>query len=60
LKQATSGNARLLSLSGKINPYTEGKLGITVFKGSKITGKLIGYTFGSIIIIGILYSFINH
>ena len=28
LKQATSGNARLLSLSGKINPYTEGKLGV--------------------------------
>lgn len=28
LKQATSDNARLLSLSGKINPYTEGKLGI--------------------------------
>ena len=36
------------------------KLGITVFKGSKITGKLVGYTFGSIIIIGILFSFINH
>jgi imidazolonepropionase-like amidohydrolase len=28
LKQATSGNARLLSLSRKINPYTEGKLGV--------------------------------
>ncbi len=28
LKQATSGNARLLSLSGKINPYTEGRLGV--------------------------------
>ncbi|PIB38279.1 metal-dependent hydrolase family protein [Maribacter sp. 4G9] len=28
LKQATSGNARLFSLSGKINPYTEGKLGV--------------------------------
>jgi len=28
LKQATSGNARLLSLSGKINPYKEGKLGV--------------------------------
>ena len=27
LKQATSGNARLFSLSGKINPYTEGQLG---------------------------------
>ena len=36
------------------------KLGITVLKGSKITGKLVGYTFGSIIIIGILFSFINH
>jgi imidazolonepropionase-like amidohydrolase len=28
LKQATSGNAKLLSLSGKINPYSEGKLGV--------------------------------
>ncbi|MEP3207609.1 MAG: amidohydrolase family protein [Maribacter sp.] len=28
LKQATSENARLLSLSGKINPYTKGKLGV--------------------------------
>ena len=28
LKQATSGNARLFSLSGKINPYTEGYLGV--------------------------------
>lgn len=28
LKQATSENARLLNLSGKINPYTEGKLGV--------------------------------
>tara|TARA_R110002074_G_scaffold167299_2_gene328322 strand:- start:671 stop:1942 length:1272 start_codon:yes stop_codon:yes gene_type:complete len=36
------------------------KLGITVLKGSKITGKLVGYTFSGIIIIGILFSFINH
>jgi imidazolonepropionase-like amidohydrolase len=28
LKQATSENARLLSLSGQVNPYTEGKLGV--------------------------------
>ncbi len=28
LKQATSENARLFSLSGKINPYTKGKLGV--------------------------------
>lgn len=28
LKQATSENARLLALSGRINPYTEGKLGV--------------------------------
>lgn len=28
LKQATSENARLFSLSGRINPYTEGKLGV--------------------------------
>ena len=28
LKQATSENAKLFALSGKINPYTEGKLGV--------------------------------
>jgi len=28
LKQATSNNARLFAMSGKINPYTEGKLGV--------------------------------
>lgn len=28
LKQATSENARLFSLSGKLNPYTEGALGV--------------------------------
>jgi imidazolonepropionase-like amidohydrolase len=28
LKQATSGNARLLAMSGKMNPYTEGKIGV--------------------------------
>lgn len=28
LKQATSENARLFSLSGKLNPYTEGKIGV--------------------------------
>jgi imidazolonepropionase-like amidohydrolase len=28
LKQATSENARLFALSGKINPYTDGKLGV--------------------------------
>ena len=28
LKQATTENAKLLSLSGKLNPYTEGKLGV--------------------------------
>lgn len=28
LKQATSENARLFSLSGKVNPYTEGTLGV--------------------------------
>ncbi|MDF4204318.1 MgtC/SapB family protein [Maribacter sp. SA7] len=34
------------------------KLGISVFKGSKITGKLVGYTFVGIIVIGILYAVI--
>ncbi|MEQ5808250.1 amidohydrolase family protein [Alteromonas sp. NFXS44] len=28
LKQATSENARLFAMSGKLNPYTEGKLGV--------------------------------
>ena len=28
LKQATSGNAKLFSLSGQINPYSEGKIGV--------------------------------
>ena len=31
------------------------KLGVSVIKGSKITGKLVGYAFGSVIIIGVLY-----
>ncbi|WP_299107642.1 MgtC/SapB family protein [uncultured Winogradskyella sp.] len=31
------------------------KLGITAFKGSKITGKLVGYAFGSVILVGIIY-----
>lgn len=33
LKQATSGNASLFALSGKLNPYQEGKLGV-VEKGA--------------------------
>ncbi len=35
------------------------KLGITMIKGSKTTGRLVGYTFGSIILIGIIYILIN-
>ncbi|MDO6472579.1 MgtC/SapB family protein [Maribacter sp. 1_MG-2023] len=31
------------------------KLGIALFKGSKVTGKLVGYTFAGIIVIGVLY-----
>ncbi len=31
------------------------KLGITVFKGSKTAAKLVGYAFGSVIVIGIIY-----
>ena len=34
------------------------KLGIAVFKGSKVTGKLVGYTFAGIIVIGFLYAVI--
>ncbi|WP_424001056.1 MgtC/SapB family protein [Maribacter sp. IgM3_T14_3] len=34
------------------------KLGITVFKGSKVAGKLVGYTFTGIIVIGVLYAVI--
>lgn len=35
------------------------KFGITLFKGSKTTGRLVGYTFGSIIFIGIIFILIN-
>ena len=31
------------------------KLGISLFKGSKATGKLVGYAFGSVILVGIIY-----
>jgi uncharacterized membrane protein (DUF4010 family) len=31
------------------------KLGISVVKGSKTTGRLVSYAFGSVIIIGIVY-----
>lgn len=31
------------------------KLGISVFKGSKTTGKFVGYSFGTIILIGIIF-----
>lgn len=31
------------------------KLGITLIKGSKTTGRLISYAFGSVILIGVLY-----
>ncbi|WP_405572659.1 MgtC/SapB family protein [Winogradskyella sp. Asnod2-B02-A] len=34
------------------------KLGITVFKGSKVSGQLVGVAFGSTILIGIIYIFI--
>ena len=36
------------------------KLGISIFKGSKTTGKLVGYTFGSIILIGVIYILVNN
>ncbi|MFT5737108.1 MAG: uncharacterized membrane protein (DUF4010 family) [Maribacter sp.] len=35
------------------------KLGIAAFKGSKTTGKLVSYTFGSIILIGIIFILIG-
>ena len=35
------------------------KLGITLVKGSKTAGKLVGYTFGSIILIGLIYILIS-
>ncbi|WP_036155485.1 hypothetical protein [Maribacter forsetii] len=34
------------------------KLGIALFKGSKVTGKLVGYTFAGIIVVGFLYAVI--
>ncbi|MBU2945314.1 MgtC/SapB family protein [Zobellia uliginosa] len=36
------------------------KLGISIFKGSKTTGKLVGYTFGSIILVGVIYILSNN
>ncbi|MCK0131610.1 MgtC/SapB family protein [Flavobacteriaceae bacterium F08102] len=35
------------------------KLGITYFKGSKSTGRLVGYAFGSIILLGIIHILIS-
>lgn len=35
------------------------KLGITLVKGSKTAGKLVGYTFGGIILIGVIYILIS-
>ncbi|WP_178985570.1 MgtC/SapB family protein [Winogradskyella helgolandensis] len=35
------------------------KLGITYLKGSKMTSKFVGYAFGSVIIIGIVYILIS-
>lgn len=36
------------------------KLGITFFKGSKSTAKLVGYVFGTVIIVGTIYILITH
>ena len=36
------------------------KLAISVFKGSKTTGKFVGYSFGTIILIGIIFICINN
>ena len=35
------------------------KLGISFIKGSKTTGKLVGYVFGSVIVVGVLYILIG-
>ena len=35
------------------------KLGITFFKGSKKTGRLVGYAFGAVVFLGILYIVLN-
>lgn len=35
------------------------KLGITLFKGAKKSGKLVGITFGSVILIGVIYILLN-
>ncbi len=35
------------------------KLGITLVKGSKTAGKLVGYTFGGIILIGVIYILVS-
>ncbi|MBQ4914593.1 MgtC/SapB family protein [Maribacter sp. MMG018] len=36
------------------------KLGISVFKGSKTTAKFVGYSFGAIIVVGIVFILINN
>ena len=35
------------------------KLGIVFFKGSRKTGNLVGYSFGSVVLLGILYILLN-
>lgn len=35
------------------------KLGIAFFKGSKKTGHLVGYSFGAVVLLGILYILLN-
>lgn len=36
------------------------KLGIAIVKGSKITGRLVGYAFGGVVLLGALYILISH
>lgn len=55
------GNAQLsaLVIIASTLSNTLVKLGIATLKGSKITGKLVGYIFGAIILVGIIYILIN-
>ncbi|HUH45838.1 MAG TPA: MgtC/SapB family protein [Arenibacter sp.] len=56
------GNAQLsaLVIIASTLSNTLVKLGIAILKGSKITGKLVAYIFGAIILVGIFYILIGH
>lgn len=54
LTEAQSKLAALVIIAATLS-NTLVKLGIAVLKGSKATGRLVGYIFGSVIVVGTLY-----